>query len=364
MIESYYVPIDPADLKRVSEILRSADVFTPTFFAADVDRYDPAVYLQQAHRFATDTVLRMDRNVFTRILALARGEQPEDAHRVAAAVVAFAQCAGIEIEPNMALYEVAHREGQAAAVEELALFRRADHAHPGYWGEIALGRSNYLRELPGIWTSTGLDEQADFTMPLRRWRRNYILCLKLAELELTNGSAAERLRTFIRWAYEEFVLGGPAIALAAHYLAPNAPRKRLLKGLRSPDRARALEGIRNAAWDVTLVSQWLSDIERQEESRRLVLLTSFDTAVHRIARAVGDTNGLSDSSQDPLTAVLCHLWGPIAGARLAKEIDVLYATRDAPERRINSGPDTHTIEDYIARGEATIRAWRPLHASS
>lgn len=357
MTEAYYVPIDPPDLGKVAEMLRLSDVFTPTFITHEIDVYDPAVYLRQRDHFKTDTLLRLDRNVFTRILALARGTQATDAHRLAAAVLAFAQCAKIEIEPNIALYEVAHQDGQATAVAELALFRRADHAHPGYWTEIALGRSDNLGGLPDLVPVSSRDLGVDFTMPIRRWRRNYILCLKLAELELAAGSAEDRLRTFVRWSYEEFLLGGPAIALAAYYLAPNAPRKRLLKGLKSDNRDRALKGIRNAAWDVSIVSQWLLDVEQQERSRQLVLLTSFDTAVHRLARAVGDIAGRSDIPDNPLRRSLCHLWGVEAGTRLAAEIETRYANRNSLDRRINEITNAKTIDDFIAQGEARIRAW-------
>jgi hypothetical protein len=359
MPEAFYVPIDPSDLGKVADMLRKADVFTPTFHAPEIDIYDPTVYLQQKHRFNTETVLRLDRNVFTRILALARGMSPTNAHRLAAAVIAFAQCAQIEIEPNLALYEGAHHDGNATAASELALFRQADHAHPGYWTEVALGRDDCLDELPEVAHRLRPEARTNFSMPLRRWRRNYILCLKLAELELQAGNASERLRTFVRWSYEEFLLGGPAIALAAHYLAPNAPRKRLMKGLRSADRERALEGIRNAAWDLSIVSQWLLDVEQQEQSYRLVLLTSFDTGLHRVARAVADTSSSGDVPGNPLRRALSHLWGAEAGSRLASEIEGCYGDLNSPHRRINAGTNSNTIEEFIAQGEARIREWKP-----
>lgn len=357
-MEAYSVPVDPADLRAVAELLRAADVFTPSFCAPEVDLYDPVVYLQQTHRFATDTALRLDRNVFTRMLAVARGEPLSEAHRMAAAVVAFAQCAGVLIEPNMPLYEAAQRFGQAEAVGELALFRRADHADPAYWTDVALMRAERLAYLPQPGFVSTDDDEPDFTMPLRRWRRNYVLCLKLAELELAGGDAAARFRRFVRWAYEDFIMGGPAITLAAHYLAPNAPRKRLLKGLRSPDRHRAIDGIRNAAWDVTLISEWLLDIEAQHERARLVLLTSLDTGVHRLARAVADPYREDEPPEGALREVLCRLWGDTVGARLADEVLASYGSLEAPGRRANSDPLT-TIEEYIERGEAIVTGWTP-----
>ena len=362
MTEAYYVPIDPPDLIQVVDMLRAAEVFTPTFLAHELDLYDPTLYLQQKHRFKTETLLRLDRNVFTRLLALAQGAFPTPAHRLAAAVLAFAQCAKIEIEPNFALYEGAYYGGQATAISELALFRQVDHIHPGYWTEIALGRSDGLEELPETRLRQGRDKEVNFTMPLRRWRRNYILCLKLAEIELQGGKAEDRLRNFVQWSYEEFLLGGPAIALAAHYLAPNARRKRLMKGLRSDDRERALEGIRNAAWDLSILSQWLLDIGQQEPSYRLVLLTSFDAGVHRLARATADITSDGKEPSNPLRRSLSVLWGDEVGSRLATEIEDRYNTRNAPNRRINNDQNKFTVDEFIAQGEARVRAWKSRRA--
>lgn len=60
--------------------------------------------------------------------------------------------------------------------------------------------------------------------------------------------------------YEDYLISGPAVMLAAHYLAPNSRRAGLLKFLRSRDRERAIAGVRNAAWDLVLLSDWLAGI--------------------------------------------------------------------------------------------------------
>lgn len=357
--ESFWVPIDPPDLLAVASMLRAADVFIPTFRTPEVDLYDPAVYLRQIHRFKTKTQLLIDRNVFTRILAIWRGTPPDSAHRLAAAVLAFAQCSGIEVEPNLALYEVASLGGQDTADSELSQFRLADNLHPGYWAEIALRRSDFLEGRPDVVVSDQRTSATNFEMPIRRWRRNYILCLKMAEIELEGGRAEEKLRRFARWSFEEFLLGGPAISLAAHYFAPNARRKGLLKGLQSEDRERALSGIRNAAWDLSILSEWLLYIEQQERDYRLVLLTSFDAWVHRIARTLADTSSDDDRFVSQFRNSLIQTWGANAGSKLASEIEDLYGNREAPHRRINSMSNAFPIEQLIALGEARIREWRP-----
>lgn len=354
---SYWVPIDPADLRALAETLRNRDVFTPTFSAPDVDHYDPAVYRDQSARFGTSTALLVDRNVFSRWIDIVRGVSPSADHRSAAAVLAFAQCAEIDVEPNIALYELAFTQGQDAAVDELVSFRLADHVHPGYWAEIALDRADVLGVLPDGVSLRETDLTIDFTMKLRRWRRNYVLALKIAELELRGGNSVDRLLEMLSWMYRDFLLGGPALALAAHYLAPNSSRKRLLKGLKSPDRERAIAGIRNAAWDLTLISEWAIRVGKQTSEARLVLLASFDQGLHRLARSVVDVEGASINIDERLRENLVSLWGEQAGKRLADAVSDCYASLENPDRQVNREPPADFIDGCIAHGEGLVRGW-------
>jgi hypothetical protein len=164
---SYWVPIDPGDLRAPAETLRSADVFTPTFCAPNIDRYDPAVYRDQSARFETSTALLVDRNVFTRWIDAVRGAQLKPDHQLAAAVLAFAQCAEIDIEPNISLYELAFTQGQAAAMDELLAFRLADHIHLGRWAEVALSRADKI----GEWPDAVPMRESDLAIGLDRARR-------------------------------------------------------------------------------------------------------------------------------------------------------------------------------------------------
>lgn len=358
IIESHWVPIAPGDLEQIARALRDRDVFTPTFIASEAERYDPATYRQQEARFDTATRLLIDRNILTRWVAVVLGCEPTAEHRIAAGIMAFAQCANIDVEPNIALYEVAHRFGTEAAREELRSFRFADNAHPGCWAEIALSRASQLA-IPEAINVPTTDGEGDFAMPLRRWRRNYILALKLAELELEGGPSAVRMSRLVKWMYDDFLLGGPAIALAAAYLAPNSQRRRLLKGVRSPDRERAIAGIRNAAWDLTLISEFLKAGQDQEAAARLTLLASLDRGLHSLARFVSDIREVEVSSSDRMLELLTGLWGARTGARLAGEIGELYATLEASHRQLNRDVAPDFIDRSIARGEQKVRDWAP-----
>jgi hypothetical protein len=138
----YEMPIDVDDLQVICNMLRAEGVFSPSFDAPEVDLYDPIVYLEEARRFGTQGEVHLDRNVLSRVVAIAKGGPPSLKHRHAAAFMAFALCADLQIEPNIALYELASCSGQEASRNELGWFRRADDAHPRHWAAVALGRTS------------------------------------------------------------------------------------------------------------------------------------------------------------------------------------------------------------------------------
>lgn len=352
------LPLDQRDVEEIAALLRSKDIFTPSFITAGADVYSPLTYLKERLRSGTETILLADRNVLTRWLAMADGELAEQPHRVAAAVMAFCQCAGVKIEPNIPLYEAAATAGSPAANEELRRFRVADNLHPTFWADVALGRSVKLPP-PGQQPDPPPTKPVDFGMPLRRWRRNYIIALKIAELELRGGGGEARMAELLRWVYEDFLIGGPAVILAAYYLAPNSGRRGLLKGVRSDDRERAVRGVRNAAWDLTLLSTWLDAIQTQEERNTLTLLCSLDHKVIEFARLLTDKEAVRPTSESAWTKVFESLWGQAAGRRLSALLDSYLSKADSPARRLNMPSDPDYVDRLIRDGEAFIRGWKP-----
>jgi len=363
MDNSYWVRIDPKDLLAVANLLRPYDLFTPTF-AAKVDLYDPAIYLREAEEHATTTKLLVDRNLLTRWISLVHGVPVTSDHRIAAGVLAFAQCTNMVVDPTLAIYELADRQGSDSARKELFTFRVADETHPGYWAEIALGRKNRIEALPERVPLGENDLSVNFSTPLKRWRRNYILSLKVAALELEEGSAFSRMSRFLDWMYNDFLMGHAALGLAVHYFAPGAIRRRLLKGLRSPKREVAIAGVRNAAWDLTHLSQWVDEIRRQEQEFQISLLASRDLGIHRLARTIGDAENLAGSVAERTHLTFTRLWGEALGGKLSRKYLEYVGTADRSTRQIHKPVDSNFISQCIEEGEALIRGWSPASSKA
>jgi hypothetical protein len=201
-------------------------------------------------------------------------------------------------------------------------------------------------------------------MPLRRWRRNYIILLKLAELDLKGADRATQITELARWMYEDFIIGGPALIFAIYYLTPNSKRKGLLKNLRSNNRQKALDGIKNSAWDVTFLSDWILRISRQKTENKLTILCSLDRNLIRLANMLSPRLNDPDSPYLLRTSMLELLapWGNRSTKQISEQIDHFLGTTDNPKRQIHR-PNEVNIDAMISAAESLVRDWIPSSAA-
>jgi hypothetical protein len=360
-VEAYRFPLRMEDHKEISRMLRERGVFAPSFVPqADADVYDPLLYRREDVQDDTTTILLTDRNVVTRWLALLADKTASPQDRLAAAIMVFAQSANILVEPNLALYEAAIARGSEAAKQELVQFRIADNLDIKYWADLALERTQKLwvadNELPTVPNNLA---EIDFEMRLRRWVRNYIILLKLAELELKGLNRTRQITELATWMYQDFIMGGPALIFAIYYLTPNSERSGLLKNLRSADRERALRGIRNASWDLTLLSEWIRRAGEQKQTNTLTLLCSLDRKLIVLARMLAPhlaSNLTDDEFRRLAMMTILEPWGKKQVDQIAGLIGGLLANPDNPSRQIHR-PDEVDIDQMIEAGEKFVKDW-------
>lgn len=362
-IVSYQFPIAAATLFQIADMLRQRDVLTPGFDVRHADVYDPATYLIQKDDHGTDTHLLADRNLVTRWVSLTRVALVTDEVRVAAAVLAFCQCCGILVEPNIALYEVAAELGNEAANDEEAIFRIIDNANPRDLAGIALGHFDSTPQ--SFMTPDNLPprKDIDFTMPLRLWRRNYVLALKAAALALDGGQTETLVEKLFDWMYSQYVFLAPSTVLALCYFSPNGPKKGLFKQIRSRDRERAIAGIKNATWDLTLIHQWLDMVHGQQTNNTINLLGSLDKKLHTVARSILAFSDSDKSVEAWRRRLFDSLWGIKTDTRLYSKILHYYKDTENPARLANRVHDQRPIDELILEGEQEIRKWRSANGA-
>jgi hypothetical protein len=271
---------------------------------------------------------------------------------IAADVMAFAQAVDFNIDPSIAFHELGHKEGNEIACEELAWFRVADEGNARGWIDLAQGRINQLSSdlAPDI-------EHLDLAHPLERWRRNYIVAHKVAELELSGRTPVRRALALFEWMVDDFFLAGPAAIFATMYFSPFARKRRLLKHLRSRDRERALSGLKNAAWDMTHLSELSRRAKMSTKSNTFYAFATADKGLAEIAPVL-TIDAQEEDFAGELARRLAGWWKPADAETLA---DSLFQHIRKIEGRAPPGPSwisDDPIQDLIDQAEARVRGWR------
>ncbi len=335
--------------------LREVDTLVADYPDPNFEVYFAGQHIAAARLNGIQTILLPDRNVVSRMAQAAKG-LPLDQHgRNAAAILAFAQCLDFQIEPSIAFHEMAFNEGNPAALDELGWFKVADNGSPHEWVAAGLAQTDRIHNVgtpPAV-------EQLDLAKPIKRWRRNYIAVMKMAELEL-NGSlnAIQKVTALMQWMRDEFILAGPAAILAFLYFAPNSPpRKRLLKGIRSKNRSEALVGAKNAAWDITYLSDFARRVnEDGGAGQTRYIFATFDKRLRDLARfVIGENEEIG--AEESLAQSFERWWT----ARDARRIAELWAScrlrTRAPEwwAQYKDRPDY--VGELITQGEMALLNW-------
>jgi hypothetical protein len=345
-------PID--DLDEIGEQLTKAEICVPGFIPPDIGMFALEA-LPYAQSEGAETVLLPDRNVVSRMAQLADGRSVEgdEQLRLAAAMLALSQCFNVEIEPSCAFHELAHKSGNEIAYEELRRFRVADSAHALATIAVALGRNQTLALRP----VERKDVTHDLAKPLRRWNRNYIISLKIVELEHEDMTSLERVIALLHWMRDEFMFGAPAALLAMTYLAPNsAPKKRVFKDRNSVDREAAIAGVKNAAWDVTHLSDFIKRVNDDGcTGKKNYIFVSFDKHLRSMARLMFE-NGTELSDRNGFVRALSAWWPETDAERLVQKLFDIQGQVTAPDWNRAVSLTYERVLELIAEGEAKIRA--------
>ena len=343
------------ELLALGEFLEAADVLTPGYVPPTVGLCHPDGFLYEKNFEDIKTILLPDRNVASRFAQIAKGVVVDDAVRPVAALLAFSHFLDIEVEPSVAFHELAHKQGNAISNEELAWLRQADNADAQAKMDVALGRAERLVGLAPPAPVGNLD----LAFPLRRWRRNYIVTLKIGELELAGLPHLDRMMALMDWMHRDFIVAGPAAMLACIYFAPNSPpRKGLLKQLQSADRLRSIEGAKNAAWDITHLSDFVHRVNEAADGSTQYLFASLDRNLHYIARSLFDF-GADGIRQNNIVSELGKWWPQAHACAIAERMAGLFAGIEHPDRAARRPQVAGFIDSLIHRGEAALLQWSP-----
>lgn len=98
--------------------------------------------------------------------------------------------------------------------------------------------------------------------------------------------------------------------LASIYLGTHSPsRRKVFKNKGSADRAAAIAGVKNAAWDITHLSDFVKRVnESHADGSNQYLFATFDAHLMKTARFLMHV-GLEGTSSSVLAEGLSQWWG-------------------------------------------------------
>lgn len=338
------------ELRALGEMLEAEGVFVPGYQPPPVGLCHPDAFIFEAQFENIQTILLPDRNIASRMAKIVAGAPMDETLRKTAAIKAFCHFLDIQIEPSIAFHELAQLQGNDVANLELVRFRDADNADPYPWLDLAFGDLNALDPMEPQHSS----EAHDLAFPLRRWRRNYIAALKIAELELSGRPNLDRMLALLSWMRDDFIIAGPAALLASIYFAPNSPpRKRLFKQLFSPNRVRAVDGVRNTAWDLTHLSEMIGKVNEANDSQIRLLFASFDKGLRTLAGLLFHVSA-EELSETLLVDALVLWWSRAQAEQIAKSLIKLLADLNDKSRKQRQTNSPMSIDEIIQRGEQRV----------
>jgi len=338
------------DVRTIIHRLDGSQALVPGFIPAPAGFLRLETITYAALIEGVQTVVMPDRNIVSRMARIARtglARPAEPTSQLAAEIMALCQTVDFDIEPSIAFHELAHRQGNDAALEELSWFRVADQNRRQTWLDIALGRASKLPVL-----SPAAEGFVDLAAPLNRWVRNYAVALKIASLELSPLARRAKARALFEWMVSDFIVAGPAAMFATMYLSPRAARARMMKHLRSPDRERALAGIRNAAWDITYLSEFVQRVKAANYNSQRFILATGDRTMAELASLLFPDIETLDGFRRILSSAIVPWWGddaPYVAKLICDAIEVGEA-REPP-----TSPSRNYVGDLIVAGETEIR---------
>jgi hypothetical protein len=355
------IALDPdfpaEDVQAIAHRISASGTLIPGFIPPDIGflAFEALVYATYVDRAAT--VILPDLNIVSRMARVARDgivDPIDGPTQTAIDVMALAQAMDFDIEPSIAFHELAYCDGNHIANEKLRWFRAADHGQANAWIDLALGRSSRITTI-----QLGPPTTDDLAAPIHRYRCNYAAALQVAVLELdSTRSPLARAKSLLEWMVSDFIVAGPAAIFAAMFLSPRASRAGMIKQLKSPNRARALAGIRNAAWDITHLSDFVRRSKTADYEKQRFIFATADQALAQLAQLLFIDAECLDEFERQLALAIVPWWGKDAPT-IAKFI--AEAIAHAEERLPPQGPPG--VDDYVGHqielGESAVRAVHP-----
>ncbi len=343
-----HINIRHEDIEGIEQIVRERDIIRSVYPIGLFNQYFLGNYLEQIHVHDSKFVALFDRNIFSDIIAVTKhiGESKiTNTQKAACALLAFLQLSDTLIEPGMAIYEYVDSGCYDQAINELSLFRAADNIHPQVLIDLALGR---IDSIPAnTLNQTKVDSIQEMKgEDIHRWKLHYGLTLKLASIEISGRKPSEKVAAYLNWMYKDYIFSASAVVFGIIYLSDQRI-KNMVKNLNCGDTGKFVKGLRNAAWDMTLVHYWTKKAIRDRKEGNLWLLCTEDKALKEIAYFMASSYDSEEDLKEKSRILFINYLGKKEGTRVYDLYNSLVIGHNDDSRRINKLKSTKALYPLV-----------------
>ena len=347
---------DVKDMNPIEKIVRDNDIFVLSPSSVD-DIYDLMWYIHAVQYSGIELRALLDNNILTRVMSLASGDpipneesQAKD-YIMSSAAMAFLIIGRFEIEHRIAIQEKLFSPTHSQAESALYQFQVANNIRVREWIDIALERKKNISSSEiddskaRVASANYENDKVDSSKLINNWKINYCFVLKAAEICKSSSNNLNNVCKFIHWMKEEWVFTPVPTIFAIIFFSPNRYRK-MIKGINSTSEQKLIQGLQNAAWDLTYIRGW-SNSYQSSSLDRLWLLCSNDFALRSITRMIFEGSILEQ---------LQEYWSASDAQRIFDIYKQAFAnaTNDTDKRQQKIKGRIESVDNFIADLEAKV----------
>jgi len=354
------LPVNLNDLFSIEQILRRADIIRTGVGKEDFDQYSTFSYQEQMQHYDTKIYALLDRNIMTDVISIIRGTPiiqdrtgGGNSRILASALMCFLLASDTILDPTIALYELADSTESAnytQANEELSLFESAHKVAPQIYADLALGRAEKLKRdyIPPV-----SDDPIKIAADFYKWRLHYGFILKLALLELSGIPPFQKIKNYIHWMWKDYFFGAVASVFATIYFSEKR-RKDMVKKLKSNNKQKVLDGLRNATWEIVTLDYWGWKFLSQKQDNKFWVFCTADMALKEIANCIITTSVTNNKRLNDLETIFVNYFGRKHGQELASFYIKLNQARDNSNRRFKGPKSTDELDSLVTEMECEL----------
>ncbi len=333
--------------------MRTSDQISSAFNADLFDAYSVRDYLYQKHIHGNDIHAILNRNLVSSLTGAARdGVVSTDDGRQAIILLDFLRLSEVQLEPGISLAEYADTHHSAEPVDELDLLRKIDDIPNDNLHDLALGRTDKVLIADSAYHGlTRLRSEIGKAEDIHQWNLHYGYTLKMYLLHHKKLSKLDFVKEYQLWMWKDYAFGGVAFSFAATFASEKFGR--MIKGINSLNRDKLINGLRNAAWDMTIVHYWCDCVVHRQDGDPFCVFCSADRGLKSVARQIVSSG--TRTFADMCTSLL----GDVLSRKELAEVVALCAAlkkdSENPDRAVHAYRQKQDFFDpYIRDLEAEV----------